>query len=269
MNKITVETFRTSKGQRRLSMLTGYDFTIAKIIDSAGIDAVLVGDSLGMVMLGYENTLPVTMDDMISHCKSVAKALRHALLVCDLPFMSFQCGISETLHNAGRLLKQGYAEAVKLEGGSEFVPEISALVRAGIPVMGHLGLLPQTVHAMGGYKVQGKTRAVADKLFQDAQAVQNAGAFALVLECVPWKLAEKITNALTIPVIGIGSGNKCDGQVLVWQDMVGMTQRSTPKFVKKFANLEGTLKEAFCAYDQEVKDGKFPDASHAFEMEEE
>lgn len=266
MPKNTVETFRASKGKNRLSMLTAYDYTQASILNNTDINAVLVGDSLGMVMLGYQSTLPVTLEEMIHHCKAVAKALTSPLLICDMPFMSFQCGVAETLKNAGRLIKEGGAEAVKLEGGAEYQDEIRALCRASIPVMGHLGLRPQSVNAIGGYKTQGKTLAAAKQLVEDARAVEAAGAFSLVLECVPAELASLITSMLAIPVIGIGCGNGCDGQVLVWQDMVGMSGRQ-PKFVKKFAELGKEMADAFAAFDREVKSGDFPDPIHSTSLE--
>lgn len=267
--KNTVASFKAACGKRKLSMLTAYDYTIAKLVDQSGVDAILVGDSLGMVMLGYRDTLSVTMDDMIVHCASVSRAVEKSLLVCDMPFMSFQCGIGETLRNAGRLLKEGYAEAVKLEGGVEFVDEIRSLVRASIPVMGHIGLTPQSVNALGGYKVQGKDLAAARKLVDDARAVQDAGAFAIVLECVPAPLAKRITDILEIPTIGIGAGAECDGQVLVWQDMLGLNKNHAPKFVKRFANLGAEIEKAFCAYVAAVADGTFPGKEHCYSMDEE
>ena len=213
--KTTTTSFRHAKGQKKLTMLTAYDYTIATLMDRCGIDALLVGDSLGMVMLGYEDTLPVTLDDMIRHCAAVSRGAKSALVVCDMPFMSSQCGVEDTLRNAGRLIKEGGAQAVKLEGGTDFAPEIRALTRASIPVMGHLGLTPQSINALGGFKVQGKSLGAAQKLLDDARAVQEAGAFAMVLECVPAALAARITAELEIPTIGIGAGPGCDGQVLV------------------------------------------------------
>lgn len=268
MPKNTVATFRAAKGKHRLSMLTAYDYTVAAIMNATDINAVLVGDSLGMVMQGYASTLPVTMEDMIHHCKAVATALTSPLLVCDMPFMSFQCGIQDAVHNAGRLLKEGGAEAVKLEGGAEYQEEIRAICRASIPVMGHLGLRPQSVNAIGGYKIQGKSAEAAKQLIEDARAVTEAGAFALVLECVPAQLATLVTRMLPIPVIGIGCGNGCDGQVLVWQDMLGMGARQ-PKFVKKFAEIGQEMAKAFAAYDMEVKSGAFPGPEHASALDEE
>lgn len=266
MPKNTVETFRAAKGKTRLSMLTAYDYTVASILDKTEINAVLVGDSLGMVMLGYASTLPVTMEEMIHHCKATRAGLTSPLLVCDMPFMSFQRGVTETLKNAGRLVKEGGAEAVKLEGGAEYQDEIRALCRASIPVMGHLGLRPQSVNAIGGYKTQGKTLAAAKHLLEDARAVEEAGAFALVLECVPAELASLVTKTLAIPVIGIGCGNGCDGQVLVWQDMLGLSGRQ-PKFVKKFADIGREMADAFSAYDREVKSGVFPEPGHSSHLD--
>ena len=220
--KNTAVTFREAKGGEKLVMITAYDYSTARVMDAAGVNAILVGDSLGMVMLGYEDTLSVTLDDMIRHCAAVARGTREALVVCDMPFMSYHTGVEEAVRNAGRLMVEGRAQAVKLEGGADFCPEVRALVRASIPVVGHLGLTPQSVNAFGGYKVQGKTPLAAQKLLDDARALQDAGAFALVLECVPAPLAAKITQALTIPTIGIGAGADCDGQVLVYQDMLAL-----------------------------------------------
>ncbi|MDE5879561.1 MAG: 3-methyl-2-oxobutanoate hydroxymethyltransferase, partial [Desulfovibrio sp.] len=232
-------------------------------------DALLVGASLRMVMLGYADTLPVTLEDMIRHCAAVARGAATPLVVCDMPFMSSQCGVEDTLRNAGRLVKEGGAQAVKLEGGADFAPEIKALVRASIPVMGHLGLTPQSVNALGGYKVQGKSLGAAQKLLDDARAVQEAGAFALVLECVPAALAARITSELEIPTIGIGAGPDCDGQVLVWQDMLGMFDRVAPKFVRRFGEVGEAMRTAFAGYAEAVRDGSFPAAEHCYSLEDE
>lgn len=267
--KNTVASFRSAAGRDKLSMLTAYDYTIAKLVDQSGVNAILVGDSLGMVMLGYKDTIPVTMEDMIRHCAAVSRAVENALLVCDMPFMSFQLGVEKTLANAGRLLKEGNAEAVKLEGGAEFAPEIRALSRASIPVMGHIGLTPQSARALGGYKVQGKDLAAAEKILADARAVEEAGAFALVLECVPAPLAEKITGILDIPTIGIGAGAGCDGQVLVWQDMLGINRDKAPKFVRRFADLGVEMEKAFASYADAVKNGSFPGPEHSYGMDAE
>ena len=242
--KNTIVTFREAKGQEKLVMLTAYDYSTARVMDMAGVDALLVGDSLGMVMLGHPDTLSVTVDDMVRHCAAVARGAQKALVVCDMPFMSYHVSVEETVRNAGRLMTEGRAQAVKLEGGAEFAAEVRALTRASIPVMGHLGLTPQSVNAFGGFKVQGKSMAAAQKLLDDARTLQEAGAFALVLECVPAPLAERVTQALSIPVIGIGAGAGCDGQVLVWQDMTGMTLSHLPRFVKRFGEVGASLRSA-------------------------
>lgn len=267
--KTTATSFRQAKGGRKLTMLTAYDYTVAHLMDQCGIDALLVGDSLGMVMLGYPDTLAVTVEDMIHHCAAVARGADSPLVVCDMPFMSSQRGVDDTLRNAGRIVKEGRAQAVKLEGGADFAPEIRALVRASIPVMGHLGLTPQSVNALGGYRVQGKSLAAAQKLLDDARAVQDAGAFALVLECVPAALAARITRELEIPTIGIGAGPDCDGQVLVWQDMLGMFDRVAPKFVRRFGAVGDAMRAAFAGYAAAVRDGSFPAAEHCYSMEDE
>ena len=266
--KNTVVTFRESKGQEKLVMLTAYDYSTARVLDMAGVDALLVGDSLGMVMLGYPDTLSVTVDDMVRHCAAVARGVQKALVVCDMPYMSYHVSVEDTVRNAARLMIEGRAQAVKLEGGAEFAAEVRALTRASIPVMGHLGLTPQSVNAFGGFKVQGKTMAAAQKLLDDARALQDAGAFALVLECVPAPLAERVTQALAIPVIGIGAGAGCDGQVLVWQDMTGMTLSQLPRFVKRFGEVGATLRSAVEAYAREVRAGAFPTEDHGYPLPE-
>lgn len=263
--KNTVTTFKQAKENgERLTMLTAYDYSTARLIDEAGVNSILVGDSLGNVILGYEDTISVTMEDMIHHGAAVARGAKNALVVVDMPFMSYQTGVYDALVNAGRLMKEARAGAVKLEGGKEICPQIKAIVNAGIPVMAHLGLTPQSIHTFGGFKVQGKTEDAAKRLLEDAMAVQEAGAFAVVLECVPAKLAEIITKGLKIPTIGIGAGNVCDGQVLVYQDMLGMFSDFTPKFVKKFANLGDAMKEAFSMYCKEVAEGSFPAKEHEY-----
>lgn len=268
--KNTVLTFKQAKEKgEKLSMLTSYDYSTAKLVDEAGVNSILVGDSLGNVILGYEDTISVTMEDMIHHSAAVARGAKNALVVCDMPFMSYQTSVYDAVVNAGRLMKEGRAGAVKLEGGKEVCPQIKAIVDAGIPVCAHLGLTPQSINAFGGFKVQGKTEAAARKLLEDAKAVEEAGAFALVLECVPSKLAELITKELSIPTIGIGAGNVCDGQVLVYQDMLGMFSDFTPKFVKKFADIGTIMREAFAAYDKEVKAGTFPSKEHEYGISEE
>ena len=249
-------------------MLTAYDYSTAKLIDEAGINAILVGDSLGMVCLGYENTLSVTMEDMIHHTAAVSRGCENALIVGDMPFMSYQTSVYDAVVNAGRLIKEGHAHAVKIEGGKDFAPHIKAIVEASIPVMGHIGLTPQSINAFGGFKVQGKSLEVAQKLIDDAVSLQEAGAFAVVMECVPAKLAEVITNKLSIPTIGIGAGAGCDGQVLVYQDMVAMYSGFTPKFVKKYANVGEIMKEAFKNYKDEVSKGVFPAKENGFSIDD-
>lgn len=263
--KNTAVTFKNAKQKgEKLSMLTAYDYTTASLVDSAGINAILVGDSLGMVMLGYEDTLSVTMEDMIHHSKAVARGAKNTLVVTDMPFMSYQTSVYDAVINACRLMKEGRAGAVKLEGGAEFAEHISAIVKASIPVMGHIGLTPQSVNAFGGFKVQGKTNEAAQKLIDDAKALEKAGVFAIVVECVPAELGKAITEAVNVPVIGIGAGKYCDGQVLVYQDMLAMYDKMKPKFVKAYANIGEQMIEAFKAYDSEVKSGAFPTDEHSF-----
>ncbi|CZQ86146.1 ketopantoate hydroxymethyltransferase [Trichococcus flocculiformis] len=265
--KKSVLTFRNAKQKNeRLTMLTAYDYSTAKLIDASGIDSVLVGDSLGMVMLGYEDTLSVTMEDMIHHTNAVARGVKDALVVSDLPFMSYQTSVYDAVVNAGRLIKEGRAQAVKLEGGLEVCPQIKAIVEASIPVMAHLGLTPQSVNAFGGFKVQGKDEEAARSLIEQAKAVEAAGAFAVVLECIPAKLAELITKSISIPTIGIGAGNGCDGQVLVYQDMLGLYSDFTPKFVKRYAEIGPQMENAIEDYISEVKSGAFPAAEHTFAL---
>ncbi len=268
MNKaFTVTSFRQAKEKNeKISMLTAYDYSTAKLMDEAGIDCLLVGDSLGNVMLGYEDTIAVTMEDMIHHGKAVTRGAKRAFVVVDMPFMSYQTSVYDAVSNAGRLMKEAGAKAVKLEGGQEVVPQVEAIVRASIPVMGHIGLTPQSIHAFGGFKVQGKDEAAARKLIDDAKALEAAGAFAIVLECVPTQLAALVTESISIPTIGIGAGNVCDGQVLVYQDMLGMYSDFAPKFVKHFASVGEVMKEAFACYQEEIQNGTFPDAAHSYEM---
>lgn len=263
--KNTVLTFKQVKEKgEKLSMLTAYDYSTAKLIDEAGVNSILIGDSLGNVILGYEDTISVTMEDMIHHCAAVARGAKNALIVCDMPFMSYQTSVYDAVVNAGRLMKEGRAQAVKLEGGKEVCPQVKAIVDAGIPVCGHLGLTPQSINAFGGFKVQAKTEAAAKKLIEDAKALEEAGAFAMVLECVPAKIAELVTEKVSVPTIGIGAGNVCDGQVLVYQDMLGMFSDFTPKFVKRFADIGTIMRDAFAAYDREVKAGTFPEEKHEY-----
>lgn len=268
--KNTVITFKSAKGNKeKLTMLTAYDYSTAKLIDSCGVNGILVGDSLGMVCLGYEDTLSVTMEDMIHHTKAVAKGTKDTLIIADMPFMSYQTSVYDSVVNAGRLIKEGRSHAVKLEGGIEVYEQIKAVVKASIPVMGHIGLTPQSINAFGGFKVQGKSEQAAKKLIGDALAVEKAGAFAVVLEGVPSKLATLITNKLSIPTIGIGAGVDCDGQILVYQDMLGMFSDFTPKFVKKYEKLGDRMKAAFLDYIDEVKRGAFPSKEHGFEISDE
>ena len=268
--KNTVVTIRQAKEQGdKITMLTAYDYSMAKLIDEAGINMILVGDSLGMVMLGYEDTLSVTMEDMIHHTRAVARGAKNALVVADMPFMSYQTSVYDAVCNAGRLMKEGRAQAVKLEGGGEFAEHIKAITKASIPVVAHLGLTPQSLNAFGGFKVQGKTEQAARKLLEDARAVEQAGASAVVLECVPAKLAQLVTENLGIPTIGIGAGAGCDGQVLVYQDMLAMFGDFQPKFVKRFGEIGTLMKDAFRKYSEEVEAGSFPAAEHTFKIEDE
>ncbi|WP_434794743.1 3-methyl-2-oxobutanoate hydroxymethyltransferase [Terrisporobacter petrolearius] len=268
--KNTVVTFREAKlKNEKLTMLTAYDYSTSQAVDNSGINGILVGDSLGMVMLGYEDTLSVTMEDMIHHTKAVARGAKNSLVVADMPFMSYQTSVYDAVVNAGRLIKEGRAQAVKLEGGVEVAEHIDAIVKASIPVMGHIGLTPQSVNAFGGFKVQGKSEEAAKKLIEDALAVEKSGAFALVMEGVPSKLAAMVTEKLSIPTIGIGAGDKCDGQILVYQDMLGMFSHFTPKFVKKYENLGDRMRNAFATYIDEVKNGSFPSEEHGFKIDEE
>lgn len=268
--KNTVATFKKMKNEgTKISMLTAYDYSTAKLVDEAGINSILVGDSLGMVMLGYEDTLSVTMEDMIHHTAAVARGAKNALVVGDMPFMSYEVSVEQAVINAGRLMKEGRANAVKLEGGVRVAEQIKAITKAGIPVCAHIGLTPQSVNAFGGFKVQGKTAEAAQQMVKDALAVQEAGAFAVVLECVPAKLAAIISEKLDIPTIGIGAGAGCDGQVLVYQDMLALFSDFKPKFVKHFGNIGPQMTAAFKAYDEEVKTGTFPSEEHTFKIDEE
>lgn len=267
--KKTVVTFQQMKEKgEKISMLTAYDYSTAKLEDEAGVTSILVGDSLGNVILGYEDTISVTMEDMIHHSAAVARGAEHALVIVDMPFMSYQTSVYDAVVNAGRLMKEGRAGAVKLEGGKEVCPQIKAIVDAGIPVCAHLGLTPQSINAFGGFRVQGKTEAAARKLLDDAMEVQKAGAFAVVLEGIPRKLADIVTERLTIPTIGIGAGNGCDGQVLVYQDMLGMFSDFTPKFVKRYANTGEVMKDAFGQYIEEIQSGAFPAEEHEYKIDD-
>ncbi len=267
--KNTVLTFRQAKEEgKKLTMLTAYDYSTAKLIDEAGVNSILVGDSLGNVVLGYEDTIPVTMEDMIHHGAAVSRGARNALLIIDMPFMSYQVSVEEALKNAGRLMKEGGADAVKLEGGHRVCPQIKAMTESGIPVCAHIGMTPQSVNAFGGFKVQAKTEAAARLLIEEALAVEEAGAFAVVMECVPAKLASLVTEKLHIPTIGIGAGAGCDGQVLVYADMLGMYSDFVPKFVKQYAKVGDIMKEAISGYIDEVGSGAFPAEEHTFKIDD-
>ena len=267
--KNTVLTFKQAKNEgKKLSMLTAYDYSMAKIIDASGINGILIGDSLGMVIKGDEDTLAVTVDEIIYHTKAVKKGAKNALIVSDMPFLSYHASIEQAVLNAGRIIKEGGANAVKIEGGSNFIPQIKAIVDAQIPVMGHLGLTPQSVNAFGGFKVQGKNELAAKKLIEDAVLLEKAGAFSITLEGIPEKVAELITNSVSIPTIGIGAGKNCDGQVLVYQDMLGMFNDFVPKFVKQYANIGTVMREAISSYVKEVQDGTFPEEKHTFKIDE-
>ena len=265
MPKTTVQDFLKKKAEgRKITMLTAYDYPFAQIADEAGMDAVLVGDSLGVVVQGLENTLPVSMNEMIYHTKMVSRAVKNALVIGDMPFMSYQASIEDTLRNAGRFLKEGGAAAIKIEGGSEIADRIGAMTRSDIPVMAHIGLTPQSIHRMGGYKVQGKGKSAAKKLIEEARIVEDAGAFSVVLEGIPLSLAKEITKALSIPTIGIGAGPYCDGQVLVLHDLLGLFDRFVPKFIKRYANLKQDAVSAILAYKKDVEDGIFPSEEQSF-----
>jgi len=264
-NKITTTKLVAMKeAGEKIVMLTGYDYPMAKILDESGVDVVLVGDSLGMVKLGYENTLPVTMEDILYHARAAKRGIKRALLAADMPFLSYETKPEAAVFNAGRLVKEAGAEAVKIEGGREMIKSISAVIDAKIPVIGHLGLTPQGLHKFGGYKVQGKTDEAAEKMLKDARALEDAGVFMIVLECIPSALAGKITSSVSIPTIGIGAGPLCDGQVLVTDDLVGLYSDISPKFVKRYANLRKDIAGAVEQYRAEVKSGKFPSKENSY-----
>lgn len=268
--KNTVLTLQKQKKEgNKITMLTAYDYSTAKLVNDAGIEMILVGDSLGMTMLGYEDTLPVTMEDMIHHTRAVMRATSETFVVADMPFMSYQTSVYDAVYNAGRLIKEGGAQAVKLEGGAAVCEQIKAIVDASIPVCAHIGMTPQSVNTMGGFKVQGKNIDVAKKIVADAKKVEEAGAFMVVLECVPAKLAAYVTEQLSIPTIGIGAGAGCDGQVLVYQDMLNMFGGHQAKFVKHFAQIGEAMKEGFKAYAEEVKAGSFPAKEHTYKIDDE
>ena len=268
--KVTTLTLRQKKARREpITMLTAYDYPTALSMDAAGVDAILVGDSLGMVVLGYANTLPVTMEEMLHHCRAVARGAKSALLIGDMPFMSYQADVNEAVRNAGRFLQQAGMEAVKLEGGRERADAVRAIVGAGIPVMGHLGLTPQSVNQLGGFRPQGRNASAAQRLLEDALLLEEAGCFSLVLESVPARLAEFVSQKISIPTIGIGAGAGCDGQVLVTHDLLGLFDRFTPKFVKKYADFHGEMGRAFSEYLAEVQSRQFPAVEHSVEMSDE
>jgi len=268
-SKFTVANFKESKKTgRKISMLTAYDYPTAKILDEAGVDSILVGDSLGMVVLGYEDTTRVTMDDMVHHVKAVSRGAKRALVISDIPFLSYHTGKHDSVRNAGRLVLEGGCKAVKLEGGEEIVEDVKAIISAGIPVIGHLGYTPQSINVFGGHKAQGKDLETARKIYRDALLLQKAGVFAIVLECVPYKVAEFISKRLDIPTIGIGSGPDCDGQVLVIQDLTGMFRDFTPKHVKKYLDMGSAIEGAVKSYIDEVQKGVFPTEKNSFIVDE-
>ncbi len=268
--KVTIATLQKKKETgKKITMMTAYDYPTANLVDQAGIDTILVGDSLGMVMLGYESTVPVTMDEMIHHCKAVTRGAKNSFIIGDMPFMSYQVSVEDAIHNAGRFIKEAGCESVKLEGGSEMAHVVKAIVDMGIPVCGHIGLTPQTATKLSGYKVQGKDAEGAKELLQSAKDLEDAGAFIIVMECIPDILASRITKELNIPTIGIGAGKDCDGQVLVYHDLVGLFERFTPKFVKQYLNLSPQIKDALVQFKKDVEIGTFPGPEHSFVMKTE
>ncbi|WP_332238317.1 3-methyl-2-oxobutanoate hydroxymethyltransferase [Sporolactobacillus sp. KGMB 08714] len=268
-SKFTTQSFSKAKQkEEKITMLTAYDYSMAQIIDGSGIDAILVGDSLGMVMQGHDSTLEVTMDHMVYHCACVSRGVKHALVVGDMPFLSYHVSTEEAVRNAGRLIQEGKAGAVKLEGGKNMAGTVKAIVNAQIPVMGHIGLTPQSVNIFGGFKVQGKQEAKARALIEDALALEEAGVFSIVLEAVPEELARIITEKVSVPTIGIGAGRYCDGQILVINDILGAYSEFTPKFVKQYAHLNATITDAVGEYIQDVKSQKFPEKKHTYAMDE-
>ena len=268
--KVTIADLQQKKetGQK-ITMMTAYDYPTSRLVDQAGIDTILVGDSLGMVMLGYDSTVPVTMDEMIHHCRAVCRGTKNSFVIGDMPFLSYQINIERAIENAGRFIKEAGCESIKLEGGSEMVQVVKAIVDAGIPVCAHIGLTPQTATKLSGFRVQGKDAESARELVNSAKALQEAGAFMIVMECIPDVLAAKITKELTIPTIGIGAGKDCDGQVLVYHDLVGLFERFTPRFVKQYINLAPKIQEALVKFREEVEAGDFPGPEHTFGMKEE
>lgn len=269
MKTNTVKSFLEMKRRgEKITMLTAYDYSTAQLLDAAGVNALLVGDSLGMVVLGYEDTLQVTVNDIIHHCKAVSRGSSNALIVGDMPFLSYHISTEETIRNAGRIIQEGSAHCVKLEGGKNIIDKVEALIKSQIPVMGHIGLTPQSVNMFGGFTVQGKSEDDAKMIIEDALLLEKAGVFAIVLEGIPAKLGEMITNKLKIPTIGIGAGNSCDGQVLVTNDMLGIYSDFTPKFVKRYANIKDDISKGIASYIQDVKDGSFPAIEHSFSIKE-
>ncbi len=266
--RITASQIKEMKKQgEKIAMVTAYDYSMAKLVDEAGMPIILVGDSLGMVVLGYESTIPVTMDEMIHHTKAVVRGTKHALIIGDMPFMTYHISIEDALRNAARFIQEGGAQAVKLEGGETVAEKVSRIVAAGIPVQGHIGLTPQSIHQLGGYKVQGKTAEVAARLLNDAKALENAGAFSIVLECVPTPLAKLITERVSVPTIGIGAGKHCDGQVQVINDLLGMYTDFVPKHAKQYAKLSESISTSVSDYISEVRSGKFPTSKQSYEMD--
>jgi 3-methyl-2-oxobutanoate hydroxymethyltransferase len=268
--KVTIAELHQKKTVgKKITMMTAYDYPTANLVDQAGIDTILVGDSLGMVMLGYDSTVPVTMDEMIHHCKAVSRGAKSSFIIGDMPFMSYQTNVEKAVENAGRFMKEAGCDSVKLEGGSEMAPVVKAIVTAGVPVCGHIGLTPQTATMLSGFKVQAKDSESARQLVKSAKDLEEAGTFMIVMECIPDLVAEKITKELKIPTIGIGAGKHCDGQVLVYHDLVGLFERFTPKFVKQYINLAPKIKGALIKFKSEVEEGAFPGPEHTFSMKEE
>jgi 3-methyl-2-oxobutanoate hydroxymethyltransferase len=267
--KVTIAELQQKKDNgQKITMMTAYEYPTAHLVDQAGIDTILVGDSLGMVMLGYDSTVPVTMDEMIHHCKAVRRGVKSGFIIGDMPFMSYQVSVEQAVENAGRFMKEAGCDSVKLEGGSEMASVLKAIVTAGVPVCGHIGLTPQTATMLSGFKVQAKDAESARQLVKSAKDLQEAGAFMIVMECIPDLVAQKITKELKIPTIGIGAGKNCDGQVLVYHDLVGLFERFTPKFVKQYVNLAPQVKKALVQYKTEVEEGTFPGPEHTFSMKE-
>ena len=268
--KVTISDMQQKKERgQKITMMTAYDYPTAVLVDEVGIDSILVGDSLAMVTLGYDSTVPVTMDEMIHHCKAVTRGSRSSFIIGDMPFMSYQISVEKAIENAGRFIKEAGCDAVKLEGGSEMAPVVKAIVDAGIPLCTHIGLTPQTATKLSGFKVQGKDAEGARELVQSAKDLETAGSFMIVLECVPDLVGARITSELKIPTIGIGAGKECDGQVLVYHDLVGLFERFTPKFVKQYVNLAPLIRDALGQFKREVEEGEFPGPEHSFSMKPE